>query len=245
MPAQSSDSPSMRTQFLFRTLSTIAVAGVVLATAGALYFAFDRLRYAETEALFFVLPIIVSTVTLVIGLGIALYFVLRSYSGRDALSPRIRLALSNRAFVGVAVAIAILLWCYASWSAAFIIERGLQGFPSPSAFRFDLVLGVPLGVLLPLAAGWIFYAAMHLSPPAGDSDAHDAMRLLGNVLTTFGILWIAFASACTLTAGFSGRPVFSGIFTRELLFLLYGALVVAYGAVFLVVGWRLRMVRRA
>ena len=224
---------SVRSELFLRALAVLGFAIVVFANGAALYVAAEPFRYWDIKAILFVAPIVVSAVTLVIGLGIALYFVFRSHGSSSVLSPRIRAALSNRAFVGVAVAIAIFLWSYMGWCSAYLIDRGLQGFPSPSAFNFDLVLGVPLGVLLPLGAGWIFYAAMHLAPPADNDDAHQAIRFLGSVLAAFGMLWVAFAGACTLSGGFSG------MFMIDRRSLPIAALILAYGGVFLIVGWHL------
>jgi hypothetical protein len=177
-------------------------------------------------------------VTLAVGLGIALHLIARADRGRAGIPPRTYAVLSNDTLAGVAVAMAILLWSYATWWTGHLIESGLEGFQSTSAISFDLMLGVPLGVLLPLAAGWAFYCAMHVAPPAGDSNAQQASsRLLGNVLSTFGMLWIAFAGACTLSGGFSGRPQLM----LKSAALLSAALIIAYGAVFLVAGWRLRV----
>lgn len=139
---------------------------------------------------------------------------------------------ARRVLDGAAIMVAVLLWLYGAWGAAYLIDRGLQGFPSASAVAFDLVLGMPLGVLLPLAAGWTIYAAR----VRVTNVDRQAQRLLGRVLGTFGLLWVMFAGACTVSGGFSGRPQLM----MDDVTLLSAALILAYGAAFLIVGWRLR-----
>lgn len=236
----------MRSKLLFRVLAVVGAAGVVLADGAAIHFLVARLlddnpfHPTDAKVVLTVVSIIAATVTLAVGLGVALYVIARSYRDEPGAWPRLKAALSSRAFVGAAVAIAIFFWAFAGWWAAYLVDRGSRGFPSPSAFNFDLVLTLPICVLIPVAAGWVFYTAMNLALPAMSVEGHHATRLLGYVLMTFGVMWAAFAGACTVTGGFSTRHLFSYRWAQELQFIFFGALIMAYGAVFLVAGWRLR-----
>ncbi len=227
----------MRSEFFLRTLSIVGAAIVLLASGAGLFSSYWLLS-TETQRTLLVIPIIVSAATTAGGLGMGLHFISRRFRGGTEIPPHLRAALSSNVVAGVEFSIAILLWSYATWWVGHLIDHAVQGYHSVNAVDFDLVLGVPLGILLPLAAGWTLYAAAHVQPRTVEGERHEVSQLLGNVLATFGALWIAFVGTCAATGAFSGASL------RGRGSLMIATMSFAYGGAFLFVGWFLRTAGR-
>jgi hypothetical protein len=175
--------------------------------------------------------------------GVALVLIGRRLRNGDALSipPSLRAFLASPPIIALELVAAVVMWAVAAWFTAYIVESVVEG--PASDLGFNLLLGIPLGVLIPAAAGFALYAATRVGrAPGPEGTTHEASRLLGNALAAFGVFWVVFAGVCTATGGFSGNP--SELSLMDPAVFQEAALSFAFGSIFAIVGLWLRAVSR-
>lgn len=166
--------------------------------------------------------------------GIALRIIGKQLSGfGGVLFPRIRAFVASGPVIVAEMIGAAALWGMSAWFTFYLLDRIMHG--PASDLGLDLILGIPFGVLIPLAAGFALYAASRIPNAPADANAPpppEAVRMLGNAFTVFGIFWLLFAGSCTWTGGFnpSSTSLNDPEFIRNaVISFLFGSIAVAVG----------------
>jgi hypothetical protein len=156
--------------------------------------------------------------------------------------PRVRAFVTSGPTVVAAMIGAVALWCMSAWFTMYIAK--LLVTKPYRELTFNLFLGIPFGILIPLAAGFALYAISRIPPAPAPPEAPpppDPVRMLGNTFAVFGVLWFLFAGSSSWTSGFNA----SGATTGHPELLHNAGLSLVLGALFVVVGLWLRRIAHA
>lgn len=213
-------------------LSVIGVLIFAAAVIAGLYLSIERFLSSSEPENF--VPMNAAVAMLAGAFGIALRIIGKQLSGfGGVVFPRIRAYLTSGPVVVIEIIAAVALWGMSAWFGFYLFDRIMT--KPYSQLGFDFLLGIPFGILIPLAAGFSLYAASRIPAVPADANAPpppEAVRLLGNALTVFGIFWLLFAGSCTWTGGFNpSGPNFDDpeLVQNAIISFIFGAIAVATG----------------